>query len=106
MVVWKHCSVFHAHVLTQGAWKTLAQLKDPELRKLATSLPATVMHSHADRTICKYMCAFKHWKVWTELHLEVTVYSVSDVHLILHLQHLGETTQSRAAVEEAVNAIG
>ena len=75
-----------------GAWKTLAELEEQELRKLAASLPATVLHTHADSTTSNYMCAFKHWKVWAELHLEVAVYPGSDVHLILYLLHLGEAT--------------
>ena len=41
--------------MTVGVWKTLAELEDPELRKLAASLPRTVMHSWADSMAQKYM---------------------------------------------------
>ena len=33
------------------------------------------------------------------------MYPVHDVHFALYLQHLGESTKSKAAVDEAVNAI-
>ena len=92
-------------VLTQGAWKTLAEIEDPDLRKLAASLPGTVMRSRADSTARKYMCAFQRWRTWAEPRSEVTVFPVNEVHFALYLQHLGDTTQSKAAVEEAVNAI-
>lgn len=91
--------------MTKGVWKTLAELEDPELRKLAASLPATVLHSRADSTSQKYMRAFQRWKAWAEPRREVAVYPVRDVHFALYLQHLGDTTKSKAAVEEAVNAI-
>ena len=94
----------HADVLTEGIWKTLAELKDPELRKLAASLPETVMRSRADSTAHKYVRAFRHWQVWAGKHQEVAMFPVSDVHFALYLQHLGDTMKSRAAVEEAVNA--
>ena len=34
------------------------------------------------------------------------MFPVQEVHFALYLQHLGEAVQSKAAVEEAVNAIG
>ena len=39
---------FHTDVMGEGVWKTLAELEDPELRKLVASLPETVMHSKAE----------------------------------------------------------
>lgn len=91
--------------MTVGIWETLGQLQDPELRRLASSLPDTVLHSRADSTASKYLYAFRRWKMWAEKRIEVTVYPVQEVHFALYLQHLGETTQSRSAVEEAVHAI-
>ena len=96
---------FHTDVMREGVWKTLAELEDPELRKLAASLPETVMRSKADSTTQKYMRAFQRWQVWAEPRREVVVYPVQDAHFALYLQHLGDTTHSKAAIEEAVNAI-
>ena len=91
--------------MTEGVWKTLADLEDPELRKLAASLPGTVLHSRADSTTRKYMRAFQRWQSWAEPRREVAVYPVRDVHFALYLQHLADTTKSKASVDEAVNAV-
>ena len=96
----------HADTMTGGVWAELADLKDPELQRLAGSLPATVLHSRADSTVSKYAYAFQRWKAWAEARSEVTVFPVKEVHLALYLQHLGEKLHSWSAVQEAVNAIG
>ena len=64
------------------------------------------MRSRADSTTTKYLYAFQRWKRWAEPRDEVTVFSVGEVHFALYLQHLGETTQSKSSVEEAVNSVG
>ena len=92
--------------MSVGVWRTLNQLQDPELKRLASTLPDTVMRSRADSTATKYLYAFRRWKEWAEQRREVTVYPVQEVHFALYLQHLGERTQSKSAVEEAVSAIG
>ena len=89
-----------------GVWESLSELKDPELRRLASLLPDTVLHSRASSTSAKYLYAFERWRQWAEPRREVSVYPVQEVHFALYLQHLGETVQSKAAVEEATNAIG
>ena len=92
--------------MSVGPWKVLSELQDPELQQLAGLLPETVLRSRADGTSKKYMGAFMCWRRWAEPRREVTVYPVQEVHFALYLQHLGETVQSRSAVEEAVNAVG
>ena len=91
--------------LASGVWRELADLQDPEFRRLAESLPDTVMHSRADSTTRKYMYAFQRWKAWAVERCEVTVFPVQEVHFALYLQHLGEVSSSKSAVEEAVNAV-
>ena len=86
-------------------WRELADLQDPELRCLAKSLSDTVMHSRADSTTRKYMYAFQHWKAWAAERCEVTVFPVQEVHFAIYLQHLGEVSSSKSAVQEVVNAI-
>ena len=92
--------------MSVGIWQTLGGLQDPELKRLATSLSDTVLHSRAGSTATKYLYAFQRWREWAGPHREVAVFPVQKVHFALYLQHLGEAVQSKAAVEEAVNAIG
>lgn len=79
-------------------------MQDPELKRLAAALPKTVLSSRADSTTIKYMYAFRKWKEWAEAKREVVVFPVQDIQFALYLQHVAETTKSRAAVETAVNA--
>ena len=97
--------LFPIDTLTSGVWMELAKLQDPELRRLAEALPDTVLHSRADGTTKKYLYAFQRWRQWAGLRREVAVFPVQEVHFALYLQHLGETVQSKSAVEEAVNAV-
>ena len=93
-------------MLSAGVWESLNDLQDPELKRLASYLSDTVLHSRASSTVTKYLHAFRRWKEWAEPRCEVAVFPVEVVHFALYLQHLGEVTQSKSAVEEAVNAIG
>ena len=99
------CIAATAGVTGGSVWQVLAELKDPELQRLANQLPETVLQSRADSTVKKYMAAFQRWERWAQARREVTVFPVNEVHLALYLQHLSEQTQSRSAVEEAVNAV-
>ena len=96
----------HVDVLSTGAWTELEELEDPELRRLAKRLPETVIQSRADSTKRKYMGAFQRWKTWASGRAGVQVFPIKAAHLALYLQHIGETTHSKAAAEEAVNAAG
>lgn len=80
-------------------------MQDPELKRLASKLPATIWHSRADSTIQKYSLAFRRWAEWADGHREVPIFPVEAAHLALYLQHLADSTNSRSAVEEAVNGI-
>ena len=91
--------------MSEGIWSELGSIEDPELKRLAKALPATLLHSRADSTTTKYIGAFQRWKSWAEGHQEVKVYPIEEVHFALYLQHLAETTGSKSAVEEATNAI-
>ena len=92
-------------MLSEGVWQTLDELQDTELRRLAELLPATVMRSRADSTSRKYINAFKRWKVWAEAKEEIAVFPIEEATFALYLRHIGESTQSRPAVEEVVNAV-
>ena len=72
--------------------------------KLAEELPNTTLHNRADSIMKKYLYAFRRGKSWCSKcslsHLPAQTY-----HIALYLQHLADTTSSKAAVEEACNAL-
>ena len=92
-------------VFSSGVWPLLSNLEDPELRRLAKALPATVLKCKADSTTKKYLGAFQRWKTWAETRRGVPSFPVQEIHLVLYLQHLSESIQSKSAVEEAVHAV-
>ena len=101
-----YCSPFSsADIFSSGMWPLLSNLEDPELRRLAQALPATVLKSRADSTSKKYLGAYRRWKVWADERQGVPSFPVKEVHLVLYMQHLSESTGSKAAVEEAVHAL-
>ena len=88
--------------LSRGVWQTIEGLQDPDLKQLVSCLPDTLLNSS---TTAKYMRAFMRWKTWAQPRREVTVFPIEEVHFAFYLQHLADTTKSKATVEEAVNAI-
>ena len=86
-------------------WQTIEGIQDPDLKRLATCLPDTLLQGRADSTTAKYVRAFTRWKKWAEQRKEVSIFPVDEVHFALYLQHVAESTKSRSAVEEAVNAL-
>ena len=99
------CFLPSVDVFSSGVWPLLSNLEDPELRRLAKALPATVLKCKADSTTKKYLGAFQRWKTWAEARRGVPSFPVQEIHLVLYLQHLSESIQSKSAVEEAVHAV-
>ena len=93
--------------MTSGVWVEMSTLADPELRRLAKSLPAIVPSSRTDSTVAKYDYAFQLWKAWAERRSGVAVFPVEEVHFAfaLYLQHLSEPTGFVSVVHEDVNSI-
>ena len=79
-------------------------MQDPELQNLAAKLPGTVAQSYADKMVKKYLGAFRRWKTWAMGH-GFTPLPEKSSQMALYLQHLGDTTQAKASVEEAFNAL-
>ena len=104
MYAHKSCYLFYVDVLDKGVWRVLKELEDPELKDLAEELPVTLMSSHASSTTSKYLRAFRRWKVWANSHKLPSIPAVAH-HISLYLQHLADTTTSKATTEEAVYAI-
>jgi len=88
--------IYSVGVLAHGSWKLLNELEDPELRGLASRLPNTILHSHADTTVKKSLVLSK------DGELEQWVITLKPVPAN---QHLGEESRSKSAAEEAHNAI-
>ena len=97
---------FLIDVLCSGVWEVLKDFQEPELKSLAAALQSTVLASGASTTTSQYVYAFLRWKRWAVSHEEIVVFPAREIDLALYLQYLGNTTESKSAVEEAVNAIG
>ncbi|KAL5497424.1 hypothetical protein EMCRGX_G013893 [Ephydatia muelleri] len=149
-----YTELVHPDVFSSGVWPLLSNLDDPELRRLAKALPATVLKCKADSTT-KNLGAFQRRNQNSNYFLkfqeacgreiaeaanrmkELNTYDptrkiqlkwyacdsgksraecaklkkkwasfpVQDIHLVLYLQHLSESIQSKSAVEEVVHAV-
>ena len=86
-------------------WSIIQEVKDPVLRNLAAQLPQTVLSSRANSTTNKYLYAYSRWRNWVDQIQVPTGLPVSETYLVLYMQHLSATTNSRSAVETIVNAI-
>ena len=86
-------------------WEELDGLRNPELHALAASLKTTVLASRAVSTTSKYVNAFLRWKQWAQQYEGISILPVKESEFALYLQHVGDTTASKSAVEEAVNSI-
>ena len=84
----------HTDVFTKGPWSWLDNLQDPDLKRLAQSLPQTMLSNKSDSTGKKYLYAFTRGKEWAEKNSEIGVFPVIDVLFALYLQDLAETTRS------------
>lgn len=98
------CS-FIAEIFKEGCWRQLDGLQDKELVRLRDNLQVSLADARASSTSTKYANAFLRWKRWGELQPDIWVLPVDPQHLCLYLQHLKETSASRSAIAEAVNAV-
>ena len=60
-----------------------------------------MLQSKANSTAKKYLGAIRRWKQWALSH-NLKTFPVTSNHLALYLQHVGETAQSKSAVEESM----
>ena len=58
-------------MFSTGVWPLLDNLKDPELRPLAQSLPETVLKSRADNTTKNHLGANQRWRTWADARQRV-----------------------------------
>ena len=86
-------------------WKEIQGFKDPELARLAKALPETVSHARVSTTTKKYTAAYLRWKSSVEKKHSGKSFPVNGALFALYLQYLGEESESRSIVSEAVSAI-
>ena len=95
---------FSLDVFSVGCWPQLKELEDPNLKSLASNLPSTILQCKATSTTRKYLGGFRRWKQWATNH-KISAVPAEPCQVALYLQHLGESKQSKASVEEAVNCL-
>ena len=91
-------------VLSIGRWAQLKDLEDTDLKRLASHLPSTILQCKATSTTKKYLGGFRRWKQWATDY-RISAIPADACHVALYLQHLGESKNSKAAVEEAVTCV-
>ena len=92
-----HCFISLADLEAAGTWSQLEGFKDPELQQLALGVPDMLLSGEADSTTKKYIGAFRRWKLWAEARQEVQSFPAQEAHVVLYMQHLGQSVQSKAA---------
>ena len=102
MVLW--LPFFPLDVFSIGCWPQLKELEDSNLKSLASNLPSTTLQCKATSTTRKYLGGFRRWKQWATSH-KISEVPANPCQVALYLQHLCESKQSKASVEEAVNCL-
>lgn len=69
----------------------VCQLSDPDLRRLAASIPNRVIQSRASKSADKYSRAFNEFHLWTTCYNELTSLPSLATTVALYLEHLMQT---------------
>eukprot|EP00731_Ephydatia_muelleri_P005241 Em0002g1417a len=86
-------------VFTSGVWPLLSNLEDPELRRLAQALPATMLSSRADSTTKNARASSGAVHAAPKAAVEEAVHALSWLHGLAGLQPLGGSTLVKANLE-------
>ena len=78
---------------------------DPELSRLASSLPLRCLGAKADSTTERYSRAFEKFRVWAASHKEINVLPTGFLHVAIYLELLLRSNSSYSALEAAVYGI-
>ena len=92
-------------VFKHGVWPELEEIKDPELKEMAESLPFTALQSRAPSTAKKYAGAFCRWRKWAATKSEIVPFPAKPIYVGLYLSYLIQKANTPSPVEEAVNAL-
>lgn len=86
--------------------KTLAcQLSDPELKRLATTIPCHVIQSRNPKTADRYSRAFNEFHVWTARYDELTSLSSPAATVALYLEYGMQGNSPLSKLESTVYGI-
>lgn len=66
----------------------VGRLLDPELRRLASCLPARAVEAKASSTTERYSRAFQKFREWASCHREITPLPSDDISVALYLEFL------------------
>ena len=92
---------FHAGVFTSGTWPLLSYLEDSELRWLAQVTTSNCAEEQGRQHTTKDIL----WGLPRDGRQRLPNFPVQELHLVLYMQHLSESTEAKAAIEEAVHAL-
>lgn len=89
-----------------GAWSQLGNPKDPELQQLAKVVPDTLLSGKADSTAKKHIGTFPGDGSYGQRQgRKFPSFPGQEAHIVLYHQHLSQSVQSKAVIEEVVNAL-
>ena len=83
----------------------VGRLLDPELRRLASCLPARAVEAKASSTTERYSRAFQKFREWASCHREITPLPSDDISVALYLEFLLQSNCSISALESACYGI-
>ena len=81
--------------------KTSSTLQNPELQRLASSLPACALQSKAPRTIDQYSRSFQKLRLWASCFPEITALPSRPLDVALYLEHLIQSDTSSPVLHSA-----
>ena len=81
--------------------QTSSTLRNPELRRLASSLPARALQSKAPRTIDQYSRSFQKFRAWPSCYLEITALPTRPLEVALYLEHLIQSDTISSVIHSA-----
>ena len=82
--------------------QTSSTLQNPELRRLASSLPARALQSKAPRTIDQYSRSFQKFRVWASCFPEIyTALPTRPLDAALYLVHLIQSDTGSSVLHSA-----
>ena len=78
---------------------------DPELSRLASSLPLRCLGAKADSTVERYSRAFEKFRFWAASYREISVLPTNFLHVATYLEFLVQSNSPYSALEAAVYGI-
>ena len=100
------CTLFHfTDIFKAGIWADFDSVQDPELQRLAASLPSLAMQSRRDKTVRNYQYGYLRWKKWASSFKEINILPAKPHYLALYLMSLFEKAKTHAPVTLAFYSI-